>query len=165
LQPDWNHFGRWIGGLAALSLALGAAVSVAGAEPEAQAASPPPVELDRLLKLPSNVEVPVGREQIGSASKNQWRARFESARAEHSAAEAALEASQKKLGTAAENTAAWQIAPPGAGVAAAPSEAPVDFQLKQEMRRQREDLLRSEKHLRELTIEADLAGVPADWRE
>jgi len=163
LQAGWNRSGRWIGGLAAL--ALGQAVSAAGAEPETQAAAPPPsVELDRLFKLPADVEVPVAREQIGSASKNQWRARFESARAEHDAAVAALDASQKKLGAAAEDTAAWQIAPPGAGVSA-PSEAPLDYQLKQEMRRQREDLLRSEKHLRELTIEADLAGVPADWRE
>jgi hypothetical protein len=162
LQPDWNRFGAWLGGLAALVLALGDVPSAAGAEPEPKAQPPPAVELDRLLKLPPTDEVQ--REQIGSATKSQWRARFASARAEHDAALAGLEAAQKKLGMVAEDSEAWQMAPPGAGAVGA-SEAPVDYQLRQEVRRQREDLIRSEKNLRELTIEADLAGVPADWRE
>jgi hypothetical protein len=181
LQPDWNKscgYGAGIAGasafarlrlaarrlrrLAALALALGQAAPAPAAEP-AKAEPPPAVELDRLLKLPSTVEQ-VQREQIGSATKSQWRARFASARAEHEAALAGLEAAQKKLGTVAEDSEAWQMAPPGAGAAGA-SEAPVDYQLRQELRRQREDLIRSEKNLRELTIEADLAGVPADWRE
>jgi hypothetical protein len=162
LQPGWNRFGPCRGVLAALALAVGYAFAAAGEEPEAKAAPPPAVDMDRLLKLPPTVEIP--REQIGSATKSQWRARFVSARAEHEAALAALEAAQKKLGTVAEETDSWQIAPPGSGAKGA-SEAPVDYQLKQEMRRQREDLTRSEKNLRELTIEADLAGVPADWRE
>jgi len=149
-----------MGGLAALALCH--AVAAGGAEPETKATPPPAIELDRLLKLPATVETP--REQIGSATKNQWRARFTSARAEHEAALAALEAAQKKLGTAAEETDAWQIAPPGSGAMGA-SDVPVDYQLKQDVRRQREDLTRSERHLRDLTIEADLAGVPADWRE
>ena len=158
----WNRFGRWTGGLAALALALCQPLAAGGAEPEAKATPPPAVELDRLLKLPASVETP--REQIGSATKSQWRARFASARAEHDAALASLEAAQKKLGTAAEETDAWQMAPPGAGATGA-ADAPLDYQLKQEMRRQREELRRSERTLRDLTIEADLAGVPADWRE
>lgn len=162
MQRGWNRFGWWTGGLAALALALCHPLAAGGAEPEAKAPAPPAIELDRLLKLPASVEIP--REQIGSASKNQWRARFTSARAEHEAALAALEAAHKKLGTASEETDAWLIAPPGSGATGA-AEAPVDYQLKQEMRRQREDLTRSERQLRELTIEADLAGVPADWRE
>jgi hypothetical protein len=161
LQPGWNRLAPWTGGLA-LALALGHAVAAGGAEPEGKAAPPPAVGLDQLLKLPPIVEVP--REQIGSATRGQWRARFASARAEHEAARTGLEAVQKQLGTAAEDTEAWQIAPPGSGTAGA-SEAPVDYQLKQEMRRQREDLARAERHLQDLTIEADLAGVPADWRE
>jgi hypothetical protein len=147
-----------------LLLALGQAVAAAAAEPEPKAQPPPAVELDRLLKLPPTA-VEIQREQIGSATKSQWRARFASARAEHEAAVAGLEAAQKKLGTVAEESEAWTMAPPGAGATAGANEAPVDYQLRQEVRRQREDLIRSEKNLRELTIEADLAGVPADWRE
>jgi hypothetical protein len=178
LQPDWNPilavtapakpapppplaYGSLRASLAVLLLMLGQAV--AAAEPEPKPEPPPAVELDRLLKLPPIVEVQ--REQIGSATKSQWRARFASARAEHEAAVAGLEAAQKKLGTVAEESEAWQMAPPGAGATGGATEAPVDYQLRQEVRRQREDLIRSEKNLRELTIEADLAGVPADWRE
>ena len=162
LQSDWNRFGRWRGGLAALALALCQGLAAGGAEPEAESTAPPAVDLDRLLQLPASVEVP--REQIGSATKSQWRARFASARAEHEAARTGLEAAQQKLGTLAGSSEAWQMAVPGAGVAGA-SDAPLDYQLTQELRRQREDLARSERHLRELTIEADLAGVPAEWRE
>ena len=162
MQRGWNRFGPWTGGLAALALALCQAVAADGVEAESKATPPPAIELDRLLKLPPNIETP--REQIGSATRSQWRARFTSARADHEAALAALEVAQKKLGTVAEEAEAWQIAPPGSGATGA-SEAPVDYQLKQEVRRQREDLTRSERHLRDLTIEADLAGVPADWRE
>jgi hypothetical protein len=158
LQPDWNRSGTLAALLLCLALAAGAEEPAAGAAPP-----PPTVGLDRLLKLPSDVEV--SRDQIGSSTRTQWRARFASARAEQQAAQAALDATQKKLGTAAAETDAWQIAAPGAGAAAAASEAPVDFALKADMRRQRADLKRSEKVLRELTIEADLAGVPADWRE
>jgi hypothetical protein len=182
LQPDWNPFlagtapakpapppllacGSLRASLAVLLLAfaLAPAAPAAGADPEPKTQPPPAVELDRLLKLPSTVEVQ--REQIGSATRSQWRARFASARAEHEAALAGLESAQKKLGEVAETSEAWQMAPPGAGATGGASETPVDYQLRQEVRRQREDLIRSEKNLRELTIEADLAGVPADWRE
>ena len=149
-----------MGVLAALCSALpGRGRRGGGARSQGQ--SPPPVELDA-LQLPAAVEAP--REQIGGAPKSQWRSRFASARAELQAAQTGLEASQKKLGEVAEGSEAWQIAPPGAGPKGA-SEAPVDYALRQEVRRQREDLTRSEKNLRELTIEADLAGVPADWRD
>jgi hypothetical protein len=164
LQRGWNRSGPWSGALAALLLGLCQAAAAAGAEPEPKAEPPPPpIELDRLYKLPAAaVEAP--REQIGGATRSQWRARFASARAEVEAAQTGLEASQKKLGEMAEGSEAWQMAPPGAGPKGA-SEAPVDYALRAEVRRQREDLTRSEKNLRELTIEADLAGVPADWRE
>jgi hypothetical protein len=165
LQRGWNRSGLcgpWSGALAALLLGLWQAAAAAGAEPEAKAEPPAPVELDRLYKLPAAVEAP--SQQIGGATKTQWRARFTSARAELEAARSGLEASQKKLGEVAGGSEAWQIAPPGAGAQGA-SEAPVDYALRAEVRRQREDLTRSEKNLRELTIEADLAGVPADWRE
>jgi hypothetical protein len=150
----------------AIALGLGGAGAAAGGEPEAKVKPEPPpeVELDRLYKLPAASSETAPREQIGSATRSQWRARFASARAERDAALKGLEAAQKKLGTVAENSEAWQMAPPGSGAKGA-SEAPLDYQLRQEVRRQREDLTRSEKNLRELTIEADLAGVPADWRD
>jgi hypothetical protein len=163
LQSGWKRFGGSRRGLWALALCLCLALAAGAAEPEAESTAPPEVDLDRLLQLPASVEIQ--REQIGNATRTQWRSRFASARAEHEAALAALEASQEKLGAVSETSDAWQMAPPGAGVTAGASEAPMDYQLKQEMRRRREDVSRSERRLRELTIEADLAGVPAEWRE
>jgi len=162
LQLHWNRFGPRTGGFAVLALCACLVAPAGGEEPSAKPAAPPPVELDRLLKLPAPVEAP--RERVGSATKGEWRSRFISARLERDAAQTALEAAQKQLGEAAGDTDSWQIAPPGAPTAGA-SDAPVSFQLRQEVRRQREELARCERHLQDLTIEADLAGVPASWRE
>jgi hypothetical protein len=153
----------WLATLALLA-------SGAAAEEPAPTPAPPPqpapaVELDRLYKLPKDAGAPsAATERVGSASKSEWRARFASARAERDAAKTALETAQKQLGAAAGETDPWQIAPPGTSTAGA-SQAPVSFSLREEIRRQREELARSERHLQDLTIEADLAGVPKDWRE
>jgi hypothetical protein len=164
LQSHWNPKparGLRGGVLAALLACAG----VAGAE-EPKPSPAPPVELEKLYKLPSAApaaEAP-SPERVGSASKEEWRTRFTSARAERDAAQTALETAQKKLGEAAGEAEAWQMAPPGASTSGA-ADAPVSYALRQEVRRQREEVTRSERRLRDLTIEADLAGVPADWRE
>ena len=41
--------------------------------------------------------------------------------------------------------------------------SPVSYRLLQEIRRQREEVARFERRLRDLRIEANLAGVPDDW--
>jgi hypothetical protein len=162
LQTHGTRGVRRRGGLAALALGL-AALGPAGPAPADEPPPPPapPVELDRLLKLPASVEV--AGERRGSATKVEWRERFIAARAERDAAQAALDKAQAEIGEAAGASDPWQITPPGAPQSST-AEPPVNYQVRQEMRRQREELLRSERRLRELTIEADLAGVPADWR-
>jgi hypothetical protein len=55
------------------------------------------------------------------------------------------------------------VAPPGASGQNDPT-SPLSFKLRQELVRNREALEEAEKALRELKIEADLAGVPATWR-
>jgi hypothetical protein len=166
LQPHWNRRGRWGGGAALLALALGLAASAGGEEPAAPppapAPAPAPVELDRLLKLPP--ASPAVSERLGGATKGEWRARFGSARVERDAAQKALETAQGKLGEAVTDKEAWQMGMPGASKAE-PTDAPVSYALRQEIRRQRDELARCERHLKDLTIEADLAGVPQDWRE
>ena len=162
MQLHWNRFGPQAGGLAVLALCFCLVTPAGGEEPSAKPAAAPPVELDRLLKLPAPVEVP--RERVGSATRGEWRSRFVSARLERDAAQTALETAQEKIGEAAGDTESWQIAPPGAPKTGS-ADAPISYQLHQEVRRQREELARSERHLQDLTIEADLAGVPASWRE
>jgi hypothetical protein len=52
---------------------------------------------------------------------------------------------------------------PGADTSNSP-DSPIDFQLRSELRRHREEVERLERKLRQLDIEANLAGVPEDWR-
>jgi hypothetical protein len=152
-------------GAAVLGLALALAAGGARGEPPTpEGDAPPPIALDRLLKLPPPSGESAAGGRIGNATKGEWRARFASARAERDAARDALGKAQKELEEVAGETEAWQIAPPGAGASNA-SDAPVSYSLRQEVRRQREEVARSERRLQELTVEADLAGVPADWRD
>ncbi|HME69586.1 MAG TPA: hypothetical protein VKM54_06925 [Myxococcota bacterium] len=120
-----------------------------------------PVDLERLLKLPSSVEFDV--EKKGGATKTEWRARFQQARDEIQKARAGLEKAEKALETGAEKSP-WSVAPPGVQ-ATTQNESTANFSLTQEVKHQREEVKRTEKHLRDLEVEANLAGVPADWRE
>ncbi|HVP28004.1 MAG TPA: hypothetical protein VMW35_02435 [Myxococcota bacterium] len=120
------------------------------------------VDLDRLLKLPSSGDY--GMEKRGGATRAEWRSRFREARGD-------VDKSKKKLGTlqdkldqaASESDSPWRFVPPGAS--AAPSDNTENFSLTEAIRREKSELQRAEKRLRDLDVEANLAGVPADWRE
>lgn len=120
--------------------------------------------LDDLLRLPSDFETQSAETPVAGASEEEWRRRF--TRAERSIAEARekLAATKRELDGMAETGGAsqWSVAPPGAS--AQQSTSPLSFKLRQELQRNREALDAAEKALRELRIEADLAGVPAEWR-
>lgn len=120
--------------------------------------------LDDLLRLPSDFETRSAERPVAGASEEEWRRRF--TRAERSIAEARenLAATKRELDDAAETGGAsqWSVAPPGSS--AEQSTSPLSFKLRQELQRNREALDAAEKALRELRIEADLAGVPAEWR-
>ncbi|MEE9608828.1 MAG: hypothetical protein V3U03_13895 [Myxococcota bacterium] len=143
--------GGWIG-----VLSIGAlAVTVAGAE------EPPPVELERLMRLPDSIEFETT--QRAGATRGEWKTRFAAARQGLADAQAALDESREKLEELAGEANNWQMSAPG--VAANASGNPLSYELSQKMRRGREEVERSEGRLRELQIEANLAGVPADWQE
>jgi hypothetical protein len=129
---------------------------------QATDAAPPPVALDALLKLPSDAPALEADAQAG-ASRKEWEARFGAARADLAAARVALAESQGELEELASETAAWQMAPPGASQNA--ENSPVSFKLRQEIRQRREEVERAEQSLTELRIEANLAGVPEEWQE
>ena len=90
-------------------------------------------------------------------------ARFEKAHADIASAKQGLEDSRKELEDVAPDEA-WSMGAPGLPVQASQSETSIDFRLRQQIRRQREELERAEHRLQELDVEANLAGVPADWR-
>lgn len=145
--------------------AFAIAVILLGASPGAAAdEKATPIALDDLLQLPPSLEFePSGR---GRFTKAEWRERFDEARAELVAAEAALVETQGKIAKAAGETSAWKMAAPGLGGAdpgPAP-DGPVDYGLSSTKRRNQEEVARAERRLSELEIEANLASVPADWR-
>jgi hypothetical protein len=122
--------------------------------------SPNSVSLDQLLTLPS--ALPVEQNQYGGLSRGEWNSKFAKAEAEVEAAKADLTVSLDKLSQMMGKTSNWKIAAPG--VKAAPEDnSPADYGLKQEIRRKREEVTRTERKLIDLMVEANLAGVPEDW--
>ena len=122
--------------------------------------APPQVDLDSLLKLPDSMHYQVDRR--GGATRGEWRQRFETLRVELAGERESLEQSRKELEKAAGAADAWTFTPPGLGDAAA---APVDFQLRQQIRRGEAEVARLERQTLELEVEANLAGVPEQWRQ
>lgn len=120
---------------------------------------------EALLKLPDGYLAP-NASRVAGAGEAEWRRRFERALGNLERAQRALEGTRRSLDEAAESGGAsqWSVAPPGAGNSGGPSNSPLSFKLSQELARNREALDAAEKALRDLRIEADLAGVPAAWR-
>lgn len=121
--------------------------------------SAPAVSLDQLLRIPDQVHVEAPRR--GGATRGEWRARFETAREERDRAQTALHAAQEELEEKATAAGNWQMTAPGA--AAGSNDGPLSYRLSLEIRHQREEVQRTEKRLRELRVEANLAGVPTEW--
>ena len=135
-----------------------ATAAAADGEPEAP---PDNVSLDALLTLPSALPGEASQ-QRGGLSRGEWKNKFEAAEAEVEAAKADLDASLAKLTEMMGKTSNWKVAAPG--VQAAPDDASTtNYGLKQEIRRKREEVERTERKLIDLIVEANLADVPEDW--
>lgn len=148
-------------GLAAIlaALAWSFATSVAADDD-----APPAVGLDQLLKIPPTVSFePTKR---GHSTKAEWRERFDQAHGDVAKAHADLAETQAKLSEIGNASSAWMMGAPGLPNVDREfaNEAPLDQALSREMKRHREEVERSERRLRELEVEANLAQVPEDWR-
>jgi hypothetical protein len=122
-----------------------------------------PPSLDQLLKLPKSVEFE--SERKGGATRSEWRQRFADARTAVTTAEAALAKAQQALAADVGVKSDWQFTPPGLPGGGNPNpDASANYQLSQEVKRQRVELARAQARLRELEVQANLAGVPDDWR-
>jgi hypothetical protein len=131
--------------------------------PETPAGSSPRVELDRLLKLPSTLDYSV--EKRGGFTSGEWRSRFEEIRTALETEREGLARAEEDLDRVAGSADAWLVGPPMPGMSGAAAEAPLDYRIRQTMKRHREEIKRLERQLRELEVEANLAAVPEDWRE
>jgi hypothetical protein len=158
---------RWRPAWLAAILLLGAASQ---AEQPAQSpvaageASPvaAPVALERLLKLPDSLDYSLPSR--GGATRPEWRARFESLRGELDEQRQGLEEAQAEIEKAAGSVDAWQVGPAIPGVEGG-GDGPLDYRLRQQIRRHRAEIQRLERDLRALEVEANLVSVPPDWRE
>lgn len=120
--------------------------------------------LDDLLRLPSGFEAKEPGRPVAGASEEEWRRRFARAEKAIGEAQATLAETKQELDGLAGTggSSQWSVAPPGASEQQ--STSPLSFKLRQELARNREALDEAQRALRELKIEADLAGVPAEWR-
>jgi hypothetical protein len=148
-----------------LALVLGLLLgSPAGAQeppaaPEGAATTP---GLDSLLKLPDSGSYEV--DMRGRPTPGEWRELFSGIREDLAKERAKLAEARAELDETASKKDAWKMAPPIPGVEIQDSDSPLDYQLRQRIRRHRAEIDRLERNERELEIEASLAGVPEDWR-
>lgn len=100
-------------------------------------------------------------ERKGGATRGEWRERFVALRAELSREREQLESAKLALEKAASGADAWTFSPAGIGNV---TDSPVDHQLREKIRHGEAAVARLEHSLRELEVEANLAGVPEEWR-
>jgi hypothetical protein len=115
------------------------------------------VGLDQLLKLPASAEY--GVERRGGLTRGEWRQRFARVDGKLEQERQALAAAQGELEKIAGSATQWLVGPPGT----TNTEAPLDYRLRQEIKRRKEEIERLEKDKSDLDVEANLAGVPPDW--
>jgi len=121
--------------------------------------------LDALLQLPRGFMAGESR-AVAGAGEAEWRRRFSESQRAFDQAGRELAETKRELDSVADGGGAstWSMAPPGGGSSGGPSSSPLSFKLRQELKEKREQLEAAERAVRELRIEADLAGVPANWR-
>lgn len=122
----------------------------------------PAVSLEKLLRLPDSYSAPAEARRAG-ADASQWRERFLGARSRIETARSELEDAKLQMKGLASESAQWQASAPGAA-GGDPGESPLSFKLRDRVRAQRDELEAAERSLRELEVEANLAGVPEGWR-
>lgn len=149
------HASRW------LALALGALLAPWSASAQPATAPEGSVSLDRLLKLPGDLEFDV--ERRGGLTRSEWLARFDEARRSVADARTGLADAQARLSRFAGRKDNWNMAPPGLPLESAESGGDT-HRLRDEIRRWRAEIERAEGRLRELDVEASLAGLPDSWR-
>ena len=139
-------------GFGAFAFAMGLAASGSAEEPAKG------VGLDQLLKLPPSVST--GVERRGGMTRGEWRGRFERLEVQLASEQRSLAEAQKERDRVAHSSDQWLMGAPGM----TNTEAPLDYRLRQEITQHKEEIERLKKASDSLEVEANLAGVPEDWR-
>ncbi len=137
--------------------ALGLPAAAQESEPSAPAPSPTQnLDLERLLR--PRVPATVATEQTyGGKDRAAWEEQFKRAREEVTDLEGKVDFTQDRLREAAAGD--WNYSPAG-GEATDPE----ILKLRAQLRRDRQSLEAARQRLRDLQVEASLAGVPEEWR-
>jgi hypothetical protein len=122
-----------------------------------EAKEAPVLDMDRLLQVPRSGPYPAA-ELRGGKDRETWTDEFVGARVEVRELRARIEATTTKLREIAPSD--WSFSPSGTGAQSDPDV----IRLRSELRRDRQSLETAERRLRDLEIEASLAGVPDEWR-
>jgi len=117
----------------------------------------PDLDLDRLLRPPQPRQVPALRR--GGKDRKTWTKDFAEARGEIEVLGGRIAEAQQRIREASPDD--WGFSPTGGGQ---PSDPEV-LRLRAEIRRDRQSLEAAGVRLRDLEVEASLAGVPDEWRE
>jgi hypothetical protein len=125
--------------------------------PPAKAPTGKTIDLDTLLHPPATALQPTGK-TYGGRDQKAWQAEFRRARSEITDLQGKIEAEQQHLRSASGGD--WQYSPTG-GEATDPEV----LKLRATLKRDRQSLEASQQRLRDLDVEASLAGVPEDWRK
>ena len=150
--------------LAAPSVPLAQTAPPSGGEAAPEDAAPAPktkpsapLDLDRLLRPPGVAPTtPTAEPALGGRDRAEWRDEFANANAEVADLESKVEVNQQRLRA---NTAGdWNYSPAG-GEASDPEV----LKLRAQLRRDRQSLEAARQRLRDLRVEASLAGVPEVW--
>ena len=139
-----------------------------GLAEEPTPAAAPVIGLDKLMKLPDSYSAPAAERRGKGLTADQWRDRFAAADRDVVTAEKDLSNAQAALEKLAGSTSSWQMSAPGilgGGAAGSDGETgPVSFRLREAVRMRKAAVEEAKRARRELVVEANLAGVPDDWR-
>ena len=124
---------------------------------------PPQINLEKLLTLPNSLELE-GVERRRGGTRSEWEGRYQTLYTELGVTLTELRENESNLEEAARNSDHWKMSPPGfSGVLEEPQT--VNYQLRQAVKRNRDEMGRLQRRLRDLEVEANLAGVPKEWRK
>ncbi len=120
------------------------------------------ISLEKLLKIPESHSYEVERK--AGASATEWRTRFRDYRDRLEQERSSLEKEEEELAKVAGATSAWQWAAPGVGTMSGGEDQTKHYQLRQKIRGRKAKIEELEWKVRDLEVEANLAGVPDAWR-
>lgn len=140
--------------LLALPLLLPLPSAAADEEPRGGA-----VGLDKLLKLPKEGSTKVVTQS--RTDRGEWESRFTTADQQLEEAKSNLKATQDKVDALAEASGGgWKMTPPGMQ---AGDTGTMSYELKQEIRDNKDAVSAAQRHRTDLMVEASLAGIPPEW--